>query len=96
MPNWTQNDLVITGTKEAIDGVYGLLGDKFDFNKIIPMPKELQDDTHGINCPKCGKKFERIAMNSQSENKILSQGLAADNKSCESLVYRFGITLHTI
>ena len=58
MPNWTQNDLVITGTKEAYDGVYGLLGDKFDFNKIIPMPKELQDDTHGINCPKCGKKFE--------------------------------------
>ena len=72
MPNWTQNDLVITGTKEAIDGVYGLLGEKFDFNKIIPMPKELQDDTHreGTDCPKCGKKFEGKAMNSQSEHKI--------------------------
>ena len=61
MPNWTQNDLVITGTKEAIDGVYGLLGDKFDFNKIIPMPKELQEDTHreGTDCPKCGKPFKK-------------------------------------
>lgn len=61
MPNWTQNDLVITGTKKAIDGVYGLLGEKFDFNKIIPMPKELQEDTHrdGTNCPMCGKKFKK-------------------------------------
>ena len=62
MPNWTQNDLVITGTKEAIDGVYGLLGDTFDFNKILPMPKELKDDMHreGTDCPKCGKPFGQL------------------------------------
>ena len=67
MPNWAYSDLVITGKSDALDQIEKT---KFDFNKIIPMPKELQDDTHGINCPKCGKKFERIAMNSQSENKI--------------------------
>ena len=92
MPNWTQNDLVITGTKEAIDGVYGLLGDKFDFNKIIPMPKELQDDTHGINCPKCGKKFERIAMNSQSENKIY-ESKCSDCDISDNIGGRLGSTM---
>ncbi len=48
MPNWTNNYLTITtqNTKQFTKLIQGIVGDSqqpLDFNRIIPMPKELED-----------------------------------------------------
>jgi len=40
MPNWCENNVEITGSKEEIKALREWMGN-FDFNKIIPMPQEL-------------------------------------------------------
>lgn len=42
MPNWCNNQVNITGSKEDIAALKALLVDKLDFNKIIPMPEQLK------------------------------------------------------
>ena len=42
MPNWCTNEVTITGSEAEIKALHKFIGDKLDFNKIIPMPKELQ------------------------------------------------------
>lgn len=45
MPNWVQNDISLSGEEEDIKKVLELVKSEesdFDFNKIIPMPKELE------------------------------------------------------
>lgn len=39
MPNWTRNWITYTGSKENLEKVKDLMGESFDFNKIIPMPE---------------------------------------------------------
>ena len=48
MPNWCQNQIDITGSKEDIKKFIELVTDKFDFNRIIPMPEELEDFTSPV------------------------------------------------
>lgn len=41
MPNWTRNWITFSGPKEELDKIKDLMGDDFDFNKVIPMPETL-------------------------------------------------------
>lgn len=41
MPNWTANNLELSGSKEATQRFLDMMGAVFDFQKIIPMPKIL-------------------------------------------------------
>jgi hypothetical protein len=47
MPNWCTNDVVIAGSIDDIAKLKALIGDEFDFGKIIPMPIELEADSLG-------------------------------------------------
>jgi hypothetical protein len=46
MPNWNNANLVLKGTKENIDLI---VETGFDFQKIIPMPQEILEDSEGKN-----------------------------------------------
>ena len=41
MPNWTSNTLTLVGDPDKIDAFYAMMGDEFDFEKIIPPPENL-------------------------------------------------------
>jgi hypothetical protein len=47
MPNLCENSIEITGTEEDIKALREWMGNDFDFNKIIPMPAEI-DDGKGV------------------------------------------------
>jgi len=47
MPNWNENHVEITGSNEEVKRFIELMTDKFDYNRIIPMPEELD----GYSCP---------------------------------------------
>lgn len=52
MPNWVQNDIYLYGEEKDIKKVLELVKSdeyEFDFNKIIPMPKELEIDSSSNN-----------------------------------------------
>lgn len=64
MPNWTNNNVVIVGTKEQLDKIEKI---QMDFQKIIPMPAPLYTDQMSERCVKCDSlmvkgedKFDRI------------------------------------
>lgn len=42
IPNWCENRVHITGSKEDIAKLKALIGDTFDFDILIPMPKEIK------------------------------------------------------
>jgi hypothetical protein len=42
MPNWSNNEVIVTGNPEMIDKIEKIA---FDFNRIIPPPQALVDDT---------------------------------------------------
>ena len=50
MPNWTNNNVVIVGTKEQLDKIEKI---QMDFQKIIPMPAPLYTDQMAERCVKC-------------------------------------------
>ncbi len=61
MPNWVTNSITITcDNDEILDAYFNIVGhqgESFDFDKIIPMPKELEipsgsDTEAGITCVK--------------------------------------------
>jgi hypothetical protein len=47
MPNWCTNEVVIAGSALDIAKLKALIGDDFDFNKIIPMPVEFGENGVG-------------------------------------------------
>lgn len=52
MPNWVQNNIYLHGEEKDIRKVLELVKSdesEFDFNKIIPMPKELEIDSSSQN-----------------------------------------------
>ena len=52
MPNWCYNRVEICGEPEEMDEFRKLVKSKespFDFNKIVPMPKELEGTVKGTN-----------------------------------------------
>ena len=48
MPNWCENRVDISGEPEDVKKFMELVGEKFNFQKIIPMPKELKDTTSPV------------------------------------------------
>lgn len=48
MPNWCENRVDISGEPEDVKKFMELIGEKFEFQKIIPMPKELEDTTSPV------------------------------------------------
>jgi hypothetical protein len=50
MPNWCENEVTIMGLAEDITALKKLIGDKFDFNAIIPMPAELEASCGKTGC----------------------------------------------
>ena len=63
MPNWVCNHLTIKGENSIeimksmlIDDEDSEYGYAFDFNKILPMPKELEIYSQGVN-KTCAKLF---------------------------------------
>ena len=48
MPNWCENRVDISGEPEYVRKFMEHVGKKFDFQKIIPMPKELEDTTSPV------------------------------------------------
>lgn len=52
MPNWVQTEIHLNGREEDIKKVLELVKSEeseFDFNKLIPMPKELAIDSSSLN-----------------------------------------------
>jgi len=59
MPNWNNATLYLRGTKENIDA---LVETGFDFQKLVPMPDELNEDGNGKNLGgRCWKKTDKIS-----------------------------------
>jgi len=54
MPNWTENSVEITGSKEDIAALKKWAGQDFDFNRMIPCPKELDAATNGLTASHVG------------------------------------------
>ena len=52
MPNWCNNEVNINGSAKDIAALKELIGEDFDFNKIVPMPECLEADSHGQSA--CG------------------------------------------
>jgi len=48
MPNWCENRVDISGEPEDVKKFMELVGKKFDFQKIIPMPEELKGTTSPV------------------------------------------------
>lgn len=63
MPNWCQNNLVITGDPKMLDIIQDI---KFDFNKILPPPQDILDDTAPY-CAKCKKPYTKKQMESKHD-----------------------------
>jgi len=61
MPNHCSNCLIVNGPQEDIDrlieNVQGEKNHVIDFNKIVPIPKELKETTSPSNCPELDKQF---------------------------------------
>ncbi len=50
MPNWCENDVTISGDEKKVKAFIKFVSSKqskFDFNKIYPMPKELEGTVSG-------------------------------------------------
>lgn len=87
MPNWVQNNISLYGEKENIKRVLELVKSDesaFDFNKIIPMPKELNIASSSTNdaaivCYMSNKltiPFDKL--NKEFLNKYVSNMFSAD------------------
>ena len=63
MPNWCQNNQVITGDPKILDTIQEIA---FDFEKILPPPQDITDDTAPY-CVKCKKPYTEKQMQTKSE-----------------------------
>ena len=99
MPNWCSNEVAITGSAEDIKVLHKLLGDKMDFNKIIPMPEEL----HGTKSPTTilsqedydKAVAERMVIQAKEEktvhdNMVLNCGIGITQEMSDTLVEKYG------
>lgn len=51
MPNWVKSSIKVSGNAEAIKELVDFVKSEksdFDFNKIVPMPQELEDTTYPV------------------------------------------------
>jgi len=62
MPNWTSNSVLFVGKEKQLKTLQTMLKSKdneFDFNNIIPMPKELEETVSGSESAKPDWQKER-------------------------------------
>ena len=91
MPNWCYNRVEICGEPEEMDEFRELVKSKksaFDFNEIIPMPKELEDSVSGSENSKPDWQKER--------SKELIEKYGADNWyrwCCDNWGVKWNVTL---
>jgi len=100
MPNWCSNRVEVYGDDEEIKVWKDLVESKeskFDFNKIIPMPKELEDTTKGSNHVVSEELIEKYGYDNWYDWSVNSWGtkwnIHADEieveDSGEQIVYHF-------
>lgn len=49
MPNWAENIVEIVGSKKDIASLKKFVGDKLDFEKLVPVPKKHKDNIDWYN-----------------------------------------------
>ena len=63
MPNWCQNEITISGDEKKVKEFIKFVSSKkskFDFNKIYPMPKELEGTVSGSESLKSSILFNTL------------------------------------
>ena len=69
MPNWTENKLEVSGTKEECEKFLAHMGEEMDFEKVIPSPKDMFHENLGDKERKlCEEKGIPNWLEWQSEN----------------------------
>ena len=69
MPNWTENKLEVSGTKEECEKFLAHMGEEMDFEKVIPSPKDMFQENLGDKERKlCEEKGIPNWLEWQSEN----------------------------
>jgi hypothetical protein len=86
MPNWTQNTLEVEGTKEDCKKFLAHMGEEMDFNKVIPMPEEV--DTREWSIENWGTKWNAC------DSEPVETHIYANGKSV-TLTYKFNTAWDT-
>ena len=69
MPNWTENELEVEGTKEECEKFLAHMGEEMNFEKVIPSPKDMFGENLGDKERKmCEEKGIPNWLDWQSEN----------------------------
>ena len=69
MPNWTENELEVEGTKEECEKFLAHMGEEMNFEKVIPSPKDMFGENLGDKERKmCEEKGIPNWLEWQSEN----------------------------
>jgi hypothetical protein len=97
MPNWISNEVKFTGKKEDVEALFKFVKSEdrgFDFNKIAPIPKELegtQAPTKIISQKEYDEQEERLAKGELNEDEKrwgISRGLTKELS--DEYINRFG------
>jgi len=101
MPNWCENRVEIYGEPEEITAIKELVTSNdsdFDFNKILPMPKALEDTTKGSNHVPSEELKEKYGFDNWYDWRIHNWGtkwdaasddIYSENESDDYLLYTF-------
>ena len=93
MPNWCNNKVTISGEEADIQKFVDLVEEDFNFNKIIPLPKELE----GTRCPmkyvsqeQYEKELEKYK-NCTGENDSFHSSFCVTEKISKEYKEKFGV-----
>jgi hypothetical protein len=87
MPNWCENEVVISGSKEDIEKVRELMEteeSKFDFNSVLPSPDEFK----GIHSGSC--KIDGVQCNIWRE--VDGKNVAISEEEQAEMIKKYGST----
>jgi len=68
MPNWCENRVTVSGKSEEVKRLVEFVGKEFDFQKVLPMPEELEDTTSPIRT-----KGENVNMTPERQKELLDK-----------------------
>ena len=94
MPNWNENHVDITGNKEDVRRFIEMVTDKFDYNRVIPMPEELQNTQSPTKIltqaeyEEQEKLNKKMADEGKAEDMFLEQGITEQMQ--QDFISRFG------
>ena len=95
MPNWCENEVEISGSKEDIKKFIKLVTGKFDFNRIIPMPEQLKKakcPTNIISQEEYDEQQKRIQEATGKEKEYLDRvgiGITQEMSDCFKKEYGY-------